>query len=68
MTADTGRKGVIPEEVILETCGERRLPEMGVVEQVWKTDPIPPGEIEERAAACTSICARRAPTRMRPFP
>ena len=54
MTADTGRKGVIPEEVILETCGERRLPEMGVVEQVWKTDPIPPGEIEERAAACAT--------------
>ena len=41
---------VISEDVILRTCGEPELPEMGVIEQVWETDPVPQDEIEDRAA------------------
>ena len=39
----------VPEETILEACGDPPLPEMGVIEQVWETDPIPPDEIRNRA-------------------
>ncbi|WP_135822156.1 DUF362 domain-containing protein [Halostella litorea] len=39
----------VPEETILEACGDPALPEMGVVEQVWETDPIPPEETAEAA-------------------
>jgi hypothetical protein len=42
--------GPISEETILEACGERRLPKMGVIKQIWTTDPIPPEEIESQAA------------------
>jgi hypothetical protein len=44
----------VPEETILDACGDRILPEMGVVEQVWDTDPIPPEEVADRAAAATA--------------
>ena len=40
----------VPEADILESCGETPLPEMGLVEQVWETDPIPEGEIADSAA------------------
>ncbi|MFC6865123.1 DUF362 domain-containing protein [Halomicroarcula sp. GCM10025817] len=36
----------VPESVVLEATGEQALPEMGVVEQVWETDPIDPADIE----------------------
>jgi hypothetical protein len=45
---------VVPEETVLGACGDTALPEMGVVEQVWDTDPIPPGEVAERAAAAVA--------------
>jgi hypothetical protein len=41
--------GPIPEETILEACGDRKLPKLGVIEQIWETDPIPTDEIEARA-------------------
>ena len=41
----------VPEATILEACGDPPLPEMGVIEQVWDTDPIPSDEVRERAAA-----------------
>ncbi|WP_122088083.1 DUF362 domain-containing protein [Halalkalicoccus subterraneus] len=41
---------VVPEETIQEACGEVEFPHMGVIEQVWETDPIPVDEIEDRAA------------------
>ena len=41
---------VVSEETILETCGDPPLPRMGVIEQVWETDPIPDSELESRAA------------------
>ncbi|MCU4925480.1 DUF362 domain-containing protein [Halobacteria archaeon AArc-dxtr1] len=40
----------VPEETIREACGDPPLPEFGVIEQTWETDPIPPGKIRERAA------------------
>lgn len=42
--------GPIPEETIFKACGDRELPKMGVIEQIWTTDPIPIGEIESQAA------------------
>jgi hypothetical protein len=41
----------VPEASILDACGDPPLPEMGVIEQVWDTDPIPSDEVRERAAA-----------------
>ncbi|RDZ51327.1 DUF362 domain-containing protein [Haloferax sp. Atlit-4N] len=35
----------VSEDVILEACGNPPLPEMGVIEQVWETNPIPEEEI-----------------------
>ena len=44
---------VVPEETIVEACNDPDPPAMGVVEQVWETDPIPEEEIARRAAAAT---------------
>jgi hypothetical protein len=41
----------VAEETVLDACGDRPLPEFGVVEQVWDTDPIPAGEVARRAGA-----------------
>ncbi|MBV0902865.1 lactate racemase domain-containing protein [Haloarcula salina] len=40
----------VPEDTIVEACGDPPLPELGVIEQVWETDPIPPGEVAAHAA------------------
>ncbi|GKZ15212.1 DUF362 domain-containing protein [Haladaptatus sp. T7] len=40
----------VPEQSILEACGETPLPEMGIIEQVWETNPIPEADIAARAA------------------
>ena len=42
---------VVPEAAILEACGETPLPELGVIEQVWDTDPI----ADVRAAAAAAF-------------
>lgn len=41
---------VVSEETILEVCGDRDLPQMGVIEQVWDTDPLPVDELASIAA------------------
>jgi hypothetical protein len=41
---------VVSEETVLEACGEVTLPEIGLIEQDWDTDPIPPDEISDRAS------------------
>lgn len=41
--------GPIPEETILKACSDREPPKLGVIEQIWETDPIPTDEIEVRA-------------------
>ena len=38
----------VPEEDVIAASGERKLPEMGVIEQVWDTNPIPPENIPRR--------------------
>jgi hypothetical protein len=40
---------VVPEATVLEACGHPSLPELGVIEQVWETDPIPRAEIRAEA-------------------
>ncbi|MDS0223105.1 DUF362 domain-containing protein [Haloarcula sp. S1AR25-5A] len=40
----------VPEETIVEACGDPPLPELGVIEQVWETDPIATDDIESHAA------------------
>ncbi|SFL34291.1 hypothetical protein SAMN04487950_3457 [Halogranum rubrum] len=40
---------VVPEASIRDACGETPLPDFGVIEQVWETDPIPRDEIADRA-------------------
>jgi hypothetical protein len=47
----------VPEEIILDACGERPLPELGVIEQLWKTDPIPEDRIADAAAAAVDAFA-----------
>jgi hypothetical protein len=39
----------VSEDTVLEACGETPLPELGVIEQVWETDPIPADRLAERA-------------------
>ncbi|WP_311173452.1 DUF362 domain-containing protein [Halobellus ordinarius] len=41
---------VVPEKDVIEASGERELPELGVIEQIWDTDPIHPEEIPNRTA------------------
>jgi hypothetical protein len=48
-TDDTRSSLAVPEDAIREACGDTPLPEFGVIEQVWETDPIPPEAIAERA-------------------
>jgi hypothetical protein len=50
MDSDLSRESLaVPEASIREACGETPLPDLGVIEQVWETDPIPTEEIADRA-------------------
>lgn len=52
MVTDQSRSSLaVPEAAIREACGETPLPELGVIEQVWETNPIPDDEIADRAGA-----------------
>ncbi|GGC65989.1 DUF362 domain-containing protein [Haloferax sulfurifontis] len=44
----------VPDDVILEACGTPPLPELGVVEQVWETDPIAEAEVSKAAASAVA--------------
>ncbi len=46
----TKSERIVSERTIVEACGDRKLPQLGVIEQRWETDPIPLDRIEERAA------------------
>jgi hypothetical protein len=46
---DTLSDLVVDEDTVLEACGAVDLPEMGLIEQVWETDPIPTDEVGDRA-------------------
>lgn len=41
---------VVPEATVLDACGDRPLPELGLIERAWETDPIPSGRVEAAAA------------------
>ncbi|MFB9812473.1 DUF362 domain-containing protein [Haloarcula sebkhae] len=40
----------VPEETIINACGDPPLPELGVIEQNWETDPIAPDAVATHAA------------------
>ncbi|THE63210.1 DUF362 domain-containing protein [Salinadaptatus halalkaliphilus] len=42
---------IVSAETIRNVCGDRELPALGTIEQVWETDPISSDDIESRAAA-----------------
>jgi len=42
---------VVPEDIVRKAVGDVAVPRMGVVEQVWETEPIPTDDIEARAAS-----------------
>jgi hypothetical protein len=48
--ADSLSELVVDEETILEACGERELPRLALVEQVWETDPVPGDQVAAVAA------------------
>ncbi|QLG28821.1 DUF362 domain-containing protein [Halorarum halophilum] len=51
MDSNQSRRSLaVPERSILDACGETPLPEMGLIEQVWETDPIPQADVAERAS------------------
>ncbi|WP_227357171.1 DUF362 domain-containing protein [Haladaptatus salinisoli] len=41
----------VSEDIILEACGDTDVPELGVIEQVWETNPIAVDRIPEYAGA-----------------
>ena len=47
---DTLDNLVVPEETVLEACGDTLLPEFGLIERVWSTDPVPNDRVESAAA------------------
>jgi len=40
---------IVPAEDVIDACGDPPLPEMGIIEQIWETDPIPRNDIEKTA-------------------
>lgn len=40
----------VPEQTVVEACGDPPLPNLGVIEQVWDTDPISPEDIGDIAS------------------
>ncbi|WP_436927574.1 DUF362 domain-containing protein [Halosimplex amylolyticum] len=53
---------VVDEEIVLEACDHLEVPELGVIEQVWETAPIPPTRIPERAGeAVTDLPLEKIP-------
>ncbi|MFA9516530.1 DUF362 domain-containing protein [Halopenitus sp. H-Gu1] len=39
----------VAEDTVLDACGATELPEFGLIEQIWETDPIPEARIANRA-------------------
>ncbi|MFO8114772.1 MAG: DUF362 domain-containing protein [Halorubrum sp.] len=41
---------VVPEATVVDACGDPPLPELGLIERNWDTDPIPSEHVEAAAA------------------
>ena len=41
---------VVPEATVLDACGDRPLPDLGLIERDWDTDPIPSDRVAAAAA------------------
>jgi hypothetical protein len=56
----------VPEDPVLDACGEYELPEFGLIEQVWETDPVPVDDIPpERATPSNRSRSTTPPTAAR---
>jgi len=42
---------VVPESTVRQAVGEQSIPPLGVIEQVWETDPLSPEQVADAAAA-----------------
>lgn len=51
MDADRDASRIVSEETIRDVCGDRDVPKLGTIEQVWDPDPIPEERIGSHAAA-----------------
>ncbi|XVH33203.1 DUF362 domain-containing protein (plasmid) [Haloferacaceae archaeon DSL9] len=49
MNQDSKSDRVVSEETIRDVCGDHEIPHLGVIAQIWDTDPIPPQKIETHA-------------------
>jgi hypothetical protein len=54
---NAGETLAVSEQTILEACGEHALPDVGVIEQMWETDPIPADRISGRAGSAVRALA-----------
>jgi len=48
---------VVPEEAVLDACGETEIPPLGTIEQLWSTDPIPKERLADRAGEAVADLA-----------
>ncbi|ERG99923.1 MAG: uncharacterized conserved protein (DUF2088) [Haloquadratum sp. J07HQX50] len=48
-----GEHLTVPEETVINACGECELPPLGIIEQRWETDPI--GESHIETNACDAV-------------
>ncbi|MFC6733858.1 DUF362 domain-containing protein [Haladaptatus sp. DYSN1] len=46
----TQRGLTVPEATVLDACGDRALPRMGRIEQVWETNPLTESELRTQTA------------------
>ena len=44
----------VTESTVRKACGDVTLPQMGVIEQHWETDPIPPDEVASEASTAVA--------------
>lgn len=45
---------LVSEQTVLDTCGECTLPDLGVIEQIWGTGPLPVYRIADHAISSVS--------------
>ena len=48
---DTRAAPIVSEATIRTVCGDVAIPPMGIIEQVWRTDPLTGEAVDDAAAA-----------------